>query len=149
MWFIYDKIEFKDDLVSRAGKRYSGWLLQGEKKGFNGEPNQPWQKTLFESTAATVIEKGIDRPNCSVVQFFQKACQPGDTVIITQERRVGTANMWDIVSVQKLGDNAPLPTYEPLTEEQLQQETLKSKQIHGSEAAMAATTTPPWAMTAR
>ena len=100
-----------------------------------------YEKILFDNTATTVIEKGIERPNCSIVQFFQKACSPGDIVIMKFVRRGG--NMWDIASVEKLGESRNLPTYEPLTEEQAK--ALKSQGVAGSEAALAATSgTPAW-----
>jgi len=52
-------------------------------------------------------------------------------------------NMWDIASVEKLGESRDLPTYEPLTEEQ--EKALKSQGVEGSEAALAATGgTPAW-----
>lgn len=141
MWFIFDSIELKHDLVARSGRTFSGYVLSGERKGYDKEPNTPYQKIVFENTATTVIEKGIERPNCSVVQFFQKACNPGDIVIIKFSRRGG--NMWDIASLEKLGESKDLPSYEPLTEEQAQ--ALKSQGVEGSEAAYAATaTTPAW-----
>lgn len=141
MWFVFNNIELKHDLVSRAGKTFTGYVLNGEKKGYNGEPNTPYQKILFENTVATVIEQGIERPNCSVVQFFQKACRPGDIVIMKFSRRGG--NMWDIASVEKLSNSSELPTYEPLTAEQVQ--ALKSHGVVGSEASYAATgATPAW-----
>lgn len=141
MWFIFDSIELKNDLVSRAGRPFTGYVLKGERKGFNKEPNTPYEKILFDNTATTVIEKGIERPNCSIVQFFQKACSPGDIVIIKFVRRGG--NMWDIASVEKLGERQDLPTYEPLTEEQ--EKALKSQGVAGSEATMAAISkVPAW-----
>ena len=141
MWFIFDSIELKHDLVSRAGRTFTGYVLKGERKGYDKDPNTPYEKILFENTATTVIEKGIERPNCSIVQFFQKACSPGDIVIIKFVRRGG--NMWDISSVEKLGESKNLPTYEPLTEEQ--EKALKSQGVAGSEAALAATGgTPAW-----
>lgn len=141
MWFIFDSIELKHDLVSRAGRTFTGYVLKGERKGYDKDPNTPYEKILFENTATTVIEKGIERPNCSIVQFFQKACSPGDIVIMKFVRRGG--NMWDIASVEKLGESRDLPTYEPLTEEQ--EKALKSQGVEGSEATLAATGgTPAW-----
>lgn len=141
MWFIFDSIELKHDLVSRAGRTFTGYVLKGERKGYDKDPNTPYEKILFENTATTVIEKGIERPNCSIVQFFQKACSPGDIVIMKFVRRGG--NMWDIASVEKLDESRNLPTYEPLTEEQ--EKALKSQGVEGSEAALAATGgTPAW-----
>lgn len=111
MWFIFDSIEQRDDLKSRAGRTYSAYILKGERKGYGDEPNTPYEKVLFETSACTVIEHGQHRPNCSVVQFFQKAVNKGDTVIIKFVR--GKApNMWDIESLENLQGN--LPTYEPL-----------------------------------
>lgn len=141
MWFIFDSIELKHDLVSRAGRTFTGYVLKGERKGYDKDPNTPYEKILFENTATTVIEKGVERPNCSVVQFFQKAVSPGDIVILKFSRKGG--NMWDIASVEKLGGSTELPTYEPLTEEQAQ--ALKSQGVADSEAALAAASeTPAW-----
>lgn len=142
MWFIFESIEYKPNLIAKSGATYSAYVLKGEKKGFDKEPNTPYEKKIFDNTATTVIEKGIERPNCSVVQFFQKAVKPGDTVIVKFVRR-GTT-MWDIASLEKLEYRNDVPTYEPLTEEQAS--ALKSNGIAGSEAYSIATstTTPPW-----
>ena len=142
MWFIFDSIEHRTDLVARSGNTFSAYVLKGQRKGYDKEPDTPYEKKLFETSSCTVIEDGIERPNCSTVQFFQKACVPGDIVIIKFVRRNGS--MWDISTVEKLSNSkSNIPTYEPLTEEQ--KLALKSHGIEGSEAAQAATgTTPPW-----
>lgn len=114
MWFKFENIEEKHDLVGQSGKKYSGFVVTGMKKGFQGEPDTPYQKTLFSNQAITVIERGITRPGQSVVQFFQKAAQPGDMFDIKSERE---GKFWRWISIAKLEDNNP--TYEPLTDEQV------------------------------
>lgn len=137
MWFIFDSIEKVDNLVAKSGKKYSAYVLKGEKKGMDDEPNTPYEKKLFDNTACTVIERGIERPNCSAVQFFQKAVNPGDIVVVKFKRRSTT--MWDIDSLQKLGDRADVPTYEPLTDTEV---ALLAKAEAASEEFKS--TTPPW-----
>lgn len=113
MWIVFDSITRHDDLVSsKTGNTYTGYVLKGTKKGFQGEPDAPYEKVFFDTQATTVIEKGVSRPGKSVVQFFQKACKPGDTIIIKNER---DGKNWRIVSVENIAGK--VPTYEPLPDE--------------------------------
>lgn len=111
MWLIFDSLEHKTDLISRKGTTYSAYVLKGTKKGMAEKPDEPYEKILFETTACDVIEKGITRPNCSVIQFFQKAVKPGDTVVMKMVKGSGP-NMWNIESLENL--RTKIPTYEPL-----------------------------------
>ena len=115
MWFQFDTLAFEEGRTSRTGTKYNAWVLRGKRKGFKGEPDTPYEKVVFENTTGTVIEKGINRPDCSVLQFFQKAVKPGDIVKI---KYVRNGQRWEFGTLEKLNDAAN-PTYEPLTDEQV------------------------------
>lgn len=116
MWFRFESIDEKHNLVGQSGKSYSGFVVSGVKLGYQDSPDQPYQKVLFPNQACTVIERGITRPGVSVVQFFQKAAKPGDVFDIKSERE---GKFWKWISIAKREDNNP--TYEPLTDEQVNQ----------------------------
>lgn len=142
MWFVFDNLEFKRGLKSaRTGNSYDAWVLSGTKKGFKDTPDEPYERKLFDNTAATIVESGIERPGLSVVQFFQKGVQRGDTVKITFARR---NNGWDIDKLENLRASAAAP-YEPISAEQ-------AAMLHNSlatpapyePAGSAQSSTPPW-----
>ena len=112
MWIIFDKIEERNDLVSKAGKNYTGFILSGTKKGFEGTADEPYEKVFFDTQTATVIEKGVSRPGKSIVQFFQKACKAGDMLVIRNEK---DGKNWRIVSIENISGKKP--SYEPLPED--------------------------------
>jgi hypothetical protein len=116
-WIKFEKIEFKDNLKSKAGTPYSAHVLTGIKKGYDGAPDEPYQKTLFENVPTTVIESGVERPGISIVSFFSKGCLPGDTVIIKNVRR---AKGWEIASVEnlRLSRGPAAKEYTPLTDDE-------------------------------
>ncbi len=135
MWYIHDKIEYRDDLVSkRTGSKYGAWVISGTKKGFQDTPDEPYERKFFDSSTATIIEKGVERPNLSVVQFFQKAVKPGDTIKIKYVRR---GNGWDIDTMENISGQAP--TYEPLPDDYVPP---KPEYVSPPQYT---TTTPPWA----
>ncbi len=139
MWLKFESIEKKNDLVSKkTGTTYSAYIVKGIKRGFQEEPDQPWEKIFFDGSVTTTIEHGIPRNNQSVVGFFTKAVKPGDTVVIKHERAKGRQG-WDVVSLEKAGDmqQDSTVTYEPLTEEQALQIKNGSTihQMTGSESA--------------
>lgn len=113
MILIFDKIKEMPDQISKSGTRYDCWRLYGKKKGFNNGPDMPYEKTVFESDTITVIEQGITRPGCSLLQFLQKACKSGDSLTIKSEQE---GRYWRWCSIEKyLGQrNREVPTYEPL-----------------------------------
>lgn len=113
MIFLFDSVEQIKDRVSRQGKRYDCWVVKGKKKGFDGAPDLPYEKTIFETDTITVIEQGITRPGCSLLQFLQKACVPGDSLTVVSER---DGKFWRWASIQKYTGKGskPIPTYEPL-----------------------------------
>jgi hypothetical protein len=116
-WITFKSIEFKDDLVSKAGAPYSAYVLKAVKRGFEGEEDAPYEKILFEGRPVTVIEEGVARPGISVVQFFQKACKPGDLVIM---RNVRKGKNWELDSVELGGKGrSKAADYVPLTKEQI------------------------------
>ena len=49
MWFIFDSIELNHDLVSRAGRTFTGYVLKGERKGYDKDPNTPYEKILLRT----------------------------------------------------------------------------------------------------
>ena len=113
MWVIYQGIEERKNMVSQAGNKFDCFVLQGIKKGYNGEPDKPYEKILFPNTTITVIERGLLRNGMSLLQFLQKACKPGDLLIVKSERdRNGT---WRWTQIEKKDDS--MPTYEPLSDE--------------------------------
>lgn len=126
MWLTFDSITQHFDLVSRAGNTYAGWILKGTKKGFQGEEDEEFEKTFFDSSTTTVIEKGQLRPNCSVVQFFQKAVKQGDTVNMKYERE---GKFWRLATVENISKK--VPTYEPLPDNTVPSESMEE-------------VTPPW-----
>lgn len=137
MWFIFDKIEERKGLKGRSGKEYDAFVVCGTKKGFQGEPDSPYEKTIFPNTPVTVIEKGVTRPNQSLVQYFQKACHPGDTIIITSERE---GRFWRWAKVENRSTSNVL-SYEPLTDEEAER-IRKSQSVLMSENSNSATIEP-------
>ncbi len=116
MWVIFDKIQYRDDLVGKeSGKTYSGWEATGTKKGYQGTPDEDWTKVFFDNQTTTVIENGLPNHNQSIVQFFQKACKQGDRLSIKMER---DGRFWRIVSIENR--NSEAPTYTPLSEQTIQ-----------------------------
>lgn len=115
MWFVFDNIEHRNDLKGQSGRTYSAYVVTGTRRGFNGDPDMPYQKVLFPNQSCTIIERGIPRPGMSIVQFFEKAVTPGETLSIKSERD-GKFWKWDTISKME----ETLPTYEPLTEEEIQ-----------------------------
>ena len=114
MILIFESIEEKKDMVSREGKRYDCWHLKGKKRGFEGAPDLPYSRTIFPTDTITVIEQGITRPGCSLLQFLQKACNPGDSLTVKSEK---DGKYWRWASITKfIPGGRPLPTYEPLPE---------------------------------
>lgn len=122
-WVVYEKLEFEPELTGRSGKKYSGWKLYGLKKGYGSMPDMPYEKTLFDNSTTTVIEKGVKRPNLSIVEFIKKACKPGDLIDIKNQRR---GQFWEIVSIENIAGKNTTGTYEPLTDEQA--DRLRSQQ---------------------
>lgn len=134
MWFVFDNIEHRNDLKGQSGRTYSAYVVTGTRRGFNGEPDMPYQKVLFPNQSCTIIERGIPRPGMSIVQFFEKAVTPGETLSIKSERD-GKFWKWDTISKME----ETLPTYEPLTEEEIQ----RYRQSNSSSASSPATTAAP------
>lgn len=113
MWLTFESIEEKKNMPARNGKTYDAWVLSGIKRGYEGSPDEPWSKVIFPQTAVAIREKGVLRRNQSLLQYLQKACKPGDTLIIKSEK---DGKFWRIVSIENRNEN--VPTYEPLTDEQ-------------------------------
>lgn len=113
MWVVFDSITYEPKLQSKKGTTYAGWVMKGTKKGFGDDPDQPYEKVFFDSSATTIIEKDIARPNLSVVQFLQKACKSGDTIVMRNER---DGKNWRIISMENVSGKCP--TYEPLSDEE-------------------------------
>lgn len=134
MWLIFDSIELQSGLKSkRTGATYDAYVIKGEKKGFQDEPNTPYEKKVFPDSSATIIEQGIERPNLGIVPFFQKAVAKGDTVIIKFRR---TAGGWDIESLENLHRKAP--DYQPLSQEEI------AAHSAAQQATASPAMTPPW-----
>jgi len=115
MWVKFNSIEFKEDMKSkRTGNTYSGWVLDGTKMGYKDEPDVPYSKVFFDNQVTTVIERGVRRPNVSIVQFLRKAVQPGDIVEIRNVRN--PQGTWDVVPMENKAQG--VPEYEPLSDEE-------------------------------
>lgn len=111
MYLIFDKLEEKKNQIGRSGKPFDCFIVHGKRKGFQDAPDTPYTKTIFDTSTVTVVEKGINRPGCSLLQYFQKAVKPGDVLKIVSER---DGKFWRWASITKWGEGRTLPTYEPL-----------------------------------
>jgi len=115
-WITFESIEFNPKCVSKKGTTFAGYVMKGVKRGFDGAADEPYSKFFFDNSATTVIEKGIERPNVSIVQFLQKACASGDTLVFKNVRRGGK---WELESVENRTLTNTASDYEPLTDEEL------------------------------
>lgn len=113
MWFTFEKIEERKGLVGKSGKPYDAWVVSGTKRGFQDSPDSPYEKTIFDNNVVTVVEKGVTRRGQSLLQFFQKAVKPGDTLSITSER---DGKFWRWAKIENIAKS--VPTYEPLSDEE-------------------------------
>lgn len=113
MWITYQNVEEKKGLPSRSGGTYDAWILSGIKRGFDGTPDEPYSKVIFDTTTVSVKEKGVVRRGQSLLQFLQKACSPGDTLVIKSERD-GKFWRWSLIENR----SGVKPAYTPLSEEQ-------------------------------
>lgn len=113
MWIVYDTCKL-EDLESKAGNKYTAYALRGTKKGYKGEPDAPYIKPLFENSMVTVIEKGVARPNQSIVGFIHAMCNPGDTLELRFDRSGG---MPELATIENKSNFKP--EYKPLTDEQV------------------------------
>lgn len=113
MWFQFSSITERE-FESKQGKPYTAFELVGIKKGWKTDPDSEWSRKIFKNDAVTVIEKGVKRPNISLVSYFQKAVKPGAMVKIVQERN---GQFWDIVSVEDISEGASSPEEYTLPEQ--------------------------------
>lgn len=121
MWFTFQNIEEKKNMPSRTGKTFDGYVVTGIKKGFDGAEDTEYTKVIFDTQVITVIEKGVTRRGQSLVQFLQKACKPGDTLVIKSER---DGKFWRWASIENRAEAKP--SYTPLSETEA--EYLREKQ---------------------
>ena len=129
MWIDFKSIEYRKDIKSKAGNTFDGYILSGNKRGYQDDPDDPnWEKVLFDSQAVTVIERGVARPNQSLVGYLQTVCKEGDLLALKSEKR---GRFWEITTIENLSENKP--QYTPLTEEEF--DKLRAQQ--------AAVPTPP------
>lgn len=98
MWLTFGNIEFRDDLMSRKNTKYSGYVVTGVKKGFDGEPDEEYSKIIFEG-AFTTVKQGDNSVTMSLIEFF-KLCQPGDMIAIKSERAGQEKWNWKISEVE-------------------------------------------------
>lgn len=146
MWLTFNSIEYKSNLISaKTGKEYSAYIVKGMKQKYPaGTGEEPWERTFFDTSTATIIEQGINRPNKSIVQFFQKAVRPGDRVEIKSEK---SGLFWEISSLENITNKGrEVPTYEPLSPEEL--ESIKSMTTQSTPtptvAGSESDSLPPW-----
>lgn len=141
MWLKFDSIEFKKGLTAKSGRKYDAWLLKGMKKGFNDEPDTPYEKTFFDNTTVSVIEKGVTRPGISIVSFLRNGCEPGDTLAL-QFSKQGVRRNLDVETIRNITKDSSSGTaqkYVPLPDDDAEDiKYVKNNQyVSGSE-------TPPW-----
>lgn len=114
MWFTFESITEEKGLKSeKTGKTYDAWILKGIKKGFDGEKDEPYEKMFFGNSTTTIVEFGMERPNCGIVEFFLKGVNPGETVIL---RNVRVGKNWEVMAIERTGkrSDGSLAPYEPL-----------------------------------
>lgn len=125
-WITFEELTYETDRVGKSGKKYDCYLMKGIKKGYDGTPDEPYEKVFFENSATTVIEKGVARPNISIVQFLQKGVNPGDMIAIKNVRKQGK---WEIESIENktASKGGFVVDYEPLSDAEAMQ--LQSQQM--------------------
>lgn len=138
MWLIFNELEERKGMMSKAGKPFDAFIVKGMKKGFNDEPDTPYEKVIFDTSTVAVTEKGIYRDNLSLLQYFQKQAKPGDSFFIKSER---DGKFWRWAHIEKVGDRAPKPTYEPLTDADVSAITNAKVSV---QANVAASESNPW-----
>lgn len=142
MWIKFESIEFKKGLKAKSGRLYDAWVFKGMKKGFENEPDTPYEKTFFDNTTTSVIEKGVTRPNISIVSFLQHGCEPGDMLVV-QFAKSGPRRNLDVESIRNLTKDNSTNTaqkYVPLPDNDANDVKFvrDNQRVQGSE-------TPPWA----
>lgn len=143
MWLKYESIEFKQGLISKAGKKYDAWILKGQRKGFDGAPDTPYEKTFFDNTTVTVIEKGINRPGIGIVSFFKNGCEAGDIIVMTYVKSGPRRNM-DVETVRNLTKDSNknnVTEYTPLPDTEAED----VKFVKANQSSIGSEDTPPWA----
>lgn len=117
-WITFESIDFEEGRTSKTGKKYDCYVMRGTKKGFDGVADAPYEKIFFDNSATNIIEKGVVRPGVSIVQFLQKACNPGDVISLKNVRRGGK---WELESIENktTSRGGGAADYEPLTNEEL------------------------------
>lgn len=97
MWLTFEDIEFRTDLISKKGNKYSAHLLTATKKGYGDEEDSPYSKPIFEDTFTTVISRNGKREAEMAAHEFFEACEAGDLVIMTNKRE---GERWVMESLQ-------------------------------------------------
>jgi len=143
MWIKFDSIEFKKGLTAKSGRKYDAWLMKGMKKGFNDEPDTPYEKTFFDNTTTSVVEKGVTRPGISIVSFLRNGCEPGDTLALSFSKS-GTRRNLDVETIRNITKDRTsggAAEYTPLSDSEASNVAFvrDNQNMSGSE-------TPPWAM---
>ena len=141
MWVKFDSIEFQKGLTAKSGRKYDAWVFKGMKKGFNDEPDTPYEKTFFDNTTTSVIEKGVTRPGIGIVSFLRNGCEPGDTLAI-QFTKSGPRRNLDVETIRNITKDRTVggaQEYTPLPDTDADdiQYVKNNQYVTGSE-------TPPW-----
>ncbi len=95
MWLNFEGIEHRSDLESKKGKMYSAYVMTATKRGYGDEEDSPYSKIIFETVFTTVTDRA-GTAELAVHEFFE-ACEPGDLVIMTNER---DGDNWRIKSLE-------------------------------------------------
>ena len=142
MWLKYEGIEIKRGLTAKSGKKYDAWVLKGQRKGFDGAPDTPYEKTFFDNTTTTVVEKGVNRPGIGIVSFFRNGCDVGDTIIMTYSKTGPRRNL-DVETIRNLtkdGQSSSAIEYTPLDERDAEDVNF----VRANQNAVGSEETPPW-----
>lgn len=110
MWLIFDKIEFRTDLESKKGKQYSAYVVTGTEKGFQEDPDKPYNKIIFDDAVVTVVQ-GTKEVEMNLPEFF-KLCKEEDLIAVKSEHIGPEKWRWRIARVEnktrKVLDDAAL-----------------------------------------
>lgn len=129
MWVDFEKIELRSDLTSTKGRKYSAYIVSGNKRGWGDEPDDPtWSKPVFPDAMSKVIDRNGEM-EMALHEFFEM-CEPGDLIAIENKKENG---YWRMVSVE----NKTRPV---LSKNQTSQQEAQPQAVSGPDTLSAATT---------
>ena len=84
MWMVFEEIERNVTLTSKKGAKYTANIVRGVKKGYMDDPDTEYEKTVFDNTYTTVVDRRGE-VEMDITEFFE-ACEPGDLIVVTNEK---------------------------------------------------------------